>query len=34
MLIESALKRKEYRKAEEYWEKGFGHAPAWTGIHG
>ena len=30
MLIESALKRKEYRKAEEYWEKGFGHAPAWT----
>ena len=24
MLIESALKRKEYRKAEEYWEKGFG----------
>lgn len=27
MLIESALKRKEYRKAEEYWEKGFGHGP-------
>lgn len=27
ILVEGALKRKEYEKAEQYWQKGFEHAP-------